>query len=113
RRMRDAEPPQLGPEGVGGVLRAPVGADCQPPRHVLADAAKRVPHALVERLERRPAIPVLRRLPPAELIRGVVNRAEEPPPAVALSPEARRIGAPELVGAIGRDAPGVRRIPVD
>src|SRR4249920_1338344 len=111
--MLDAEPPQFRPEGMRGVLRAPVGADCQPPRHILADAAKGVPHALVERLERRPPIPALCDLPPDELVRRVIDRPEKPAPAIALGPEARRVRAPELVRAVSRDAAGVRRIAVD
>src|SRR5258705_7352471 len=110
RRVLNAQPPQLGAEGMGGVLRPPVGADRQAARHVLADAAQRVADALIERLERRPAIAALGRLPADDLVRAVIDCAEEPAPAIALGPEARRVRAPELVRAIGRDAAGVRPI---
>ena len=46
RRVLNAEPPQLRPERMGGVLRAPVAAHAEPARHVLADArpkAQRTP----------------------------------------------------------------------
>src|SRR5262249_13249818 len=107
RGLLDAEPAQLCPEGVRRILRAPVGAHGQAARHILAELAEGVPHALVEWLERRPPIAPLRRLPAHELVGRVVDRPEEPAPAVALGPEAGRIRAPELVGPVGRDAPGV------
>src|SRR5262245_40732081 len=67
----------------------------QAARHVLAEPAEGIPHALVERLERRPPIAPLGRLPAHELVGRVIDRPEEPAPAVALGPAA---GAPELVG---------------
>ena len=79
----------------------------------LPNAAEGVSHALVERLQRRPPIPALGDLPPDELVRPVIDRPEKPAPAIALGPEARRIRAPQLVRAVSRDAPGVRRIAVD
>src|SRR5260370_36710660 len=64
RRVLDAEPPQLRAKGVRRVLRPPGRADADPAGYVLAHPAERVPHALVERLQRRPPITPLGRLPP-------------------------------------------------
>src|SRR5690606_20559451 len=41
---------------------------------------------------------------------AVVHRSEEPAPAVLLGPEARGVGAPHLVRAVGADGPAVRRV---
>src|SRR5262249_57514473 len=72
-----------------------------------AEPPEGVPHALVERLQRRPPIAALRRLPAHEFVGRVIDRPEEPAPAIPLGPEARRVRAPELDGPVGRDAPGV------
>src|SRR2546426_4796531 len=48
--------------GVGDVLRAPVAADRQAPRHLFAEASEGMADALANGLERRPAIAELRRL---------------------------------------------------
>src|SRR6185369_6669981 len=82
RRGLDPEPPQFRAEGMRGVLRPPVAAHAEPARDVLAEPPEGVPHALVERLERRPPIAALGRLPPNELVGRVIDRAEEPAPAV-------------------------------
>ena len=69
-------------------------------------------HPLPDRLERRPAINDLRDVPAHHLGRVVIDRAEEPAPALALGIEARRVRAPHLVRAHGNDRPRVRSVAV-
>src|SRR5262249_57793074 len=89
-----AEPLHLVDPRIGNVLRAPVTSNRQAAGDIFSELAESVPHALANRLERRPPIAQLRRVPAHLFVQVVIDRAEEPAPAVALRIEARRIGPP-------------------
>ena len=55
-RALHPQPPQLRAERMGGVLRAPVTTNREPPGDVLAEPAERVADPLVDRLQGRPPI---------------------------------------------------------
>ena len=112
RRDRDAEPLHLVDPGVGDVLRAPITAQAKPARDVFAEPPIDLAYALANGFERRPAIAELRHVPADEVVAVVIDRSEEPAPAVLLGVEARRVGAPQRVGPRGDDGPGVGGIPV-
>src|SRR5437879_11423486 len=107
RRDRAPEPLHLVDPGVGDVLRAPVAADRQAPRYLFAEASEGMADALANGLERRPAIAELRRVPADDFVEMVINRAEEPAPAVLFGVEAGRIGAPHHLRPVGDDRPCV------
>ena len=96
--------------GGSGVLKLGDGSgyDC-----VLAEPPEGVAHALANRFQRRPAVPDLGGAPAHNFIEMVIHRPEEPAlPVSLLGIEARPIGAPHHVGALGRDRAIVRRIAV-
>jgi len=103
RAVRDPEPCELGPKRVGHILRAPVTADGQAARDVLAKHTECRPHTLMNRFERRPAVTELGHVPADDVVAGVVDRSEEPAPALTLGVEPRRIRAPHHVRPLGRD----------
>src|SRR5438309_4398841 len=111
-RDRHPQPLHLVDPRVGDVLRSPVAPDPQAPGDILRELAEHVAHTLPQGLERCPAIADLRRVPADELVDAVIDRAEEPAPAVLLGVEARRVGAPHLVRPRRGDRAGVGRIPV-
>src|SRR5215510_10416985 len=112
RRDRHPQPLHLVDPRISDVLRAPVAPDPQATRDILRKAAEHLAHALAERLERGPAITDLRRVPAHELVHAVVDGAEEPAPAILLSVEPRRVGAPHLIRARRGDHAGVRRVAI-
>src|SRR3989442_7088651 len=107
RRDRAPEPLHLVDPGVGDILWAPVAADRQAPRHLFAEASEGMADALANGLQRRPAIAELRRVPADDFVYMVINRAEEPAPAVLFGVEAGRIGAPHHLRPVGDDRPVV------
>src|SRR5436309_188426 len=113
-RWRDGhpEPLHLIDPRIGDVLWPPVAADPEPAGDVLREATEHVAHALAQWLERGPAITDLRGVPPDELVDAVIDRTEEPAPAVLLGVEAGRVGAPHLIRPRRGDRAGVRRIAV-
>src|SRR5499427_1045270 len=94
RRDRHPQPLHLVDPGIGDVLRAPVAADPQATRDVLREPPEDAAHALPQRLECGPAITDLGGVPAHELVDAVIDRAEEPAPAIVLGVEARGVGAP-------------------
>src|SRR5262249_18040506 len=70
--------------------------------------------ALPWRIGSRPPPPIadLRDVPAHDLGRVVVDRPEEPAPALALGVEARRVRAPHLIGPGRDDRAGVHRVAV-
>src|SRR5712692_5188701 len=110
RARPDPEPAQLTQELVRRVLRAPVHAEPQAERDLRGVVAVGTLHALADRLQRRPAVPHFRHVPPHDILDAVIDRAEEPAPALPLRVEARRIRAPELVGPGHDDRPRMRAI---
>src|SRR5215467_3362658 len=112
RRDRHSQPLHLVDPGIGDVLRAPVAADPQATRDVLREPPEDAPHALPQRLECGPAITDLGGVPANELVDTVIDRAEEPAPAIVLGVEARGGGAPQLVGPRRGDRASVRGISV-
>src|SRR3989441_1478273 len=112
RRNRAAEPLHLVDPGVGDVLRAPVAADRQAPRHVFAEPPEGMADALPNGLEGGPAIAELGRVPADDFVEMVIEGAEEPAPAVTLGIEARRIGPPHHVWSIRGDRPVVGRVAI-
>src|SRR5215510_1233335 len=113
-RGRDRAPPPLHlvDPGVGDVLWTPVTPDRQASGHVFAKLAEGGADALANRLERRPAIAELRRVPADHFVEMMVDRAEEPAPALAFGVEAGRIGPPHHVGPLGDDRAVVRRVAI-
>src|SRR3989454_1042243 len=101
------EPLHLVDPGVGDVLRAPVAAERQAPRHLFAEASEGMADALANGLERRPAIAELRRVPADDFVEMVIDRAEEPAPAVLFGVKASRISAPHHLRPVGDDRPVV------
>src|SRR5262245_64425490 len=87
RRDRHPHPLHLVDPRIGDVLRAPVAPDPEAAGDVLCKAAEHLAHALTERLERGPAIADLRGVPAHELGHAMVDRAEEPAPAIFLGVE--------------------------
>src|SRR3954451_24909699 len=87
--VRDAQPAQLGAKRIRHVLRAPVAANRQAPRHLFAECSEGHAHALMNRLQRRPAVADLRAMPADDVVTRVVDRPEEPAPAVSLGVEPR------------------------
>src|SRR5439155_18080931 len=61
----------------------------------------------MNRFQRRPAVAELRDMPADNVVTRVVDRAEEPTPALALRVEPRRVRPPHYVGPLGRDRTGV------
>src|SRR5215813_14227826 len=112
RRDRTPEPLHLVDPGVGDVLRAPVTADGQPPRHVFAESAEGVANALANGLQGRPPIAELRRVPADDFVEMMIDGSEEPAPALPLGVEAGRIGPPHHVRTIRDDRPVVRRVTI-
>src|SRR5262249_39922951 len=55
RAVGDPEPGQLRAKRIGDILRTPVAPHRQSAREILAERAEGGPHALVNRLQRRPA----------------------------------------------------------
>src|SRR5207245_10799573 len=94
------------------VITSPYEAHSYPQRNLRSDRAKCPRHPSPYWLERRPAIADLGDVPPHHLGRVVIDRAEEPAPALALGVEARRVRAPHLVGPRRDDRPRVRRVAV-
>src|SRR5262245_55910737 len=76
-RDRHAQPLHLVDPRIGDILRSPVAADPQPARDVLREPAEGVVHTLAQRLESRPAIADLCRVPPHELVDAVIDGPEE------------------------------------
>ena len=74
------------------------------------DRAEGRRHPLADRLQGRPPIADLRDVPAHDLGRVVVDRPEEPAPALALGVEARRVRAPHLIGPGRDDRARVRRV---
>jgi hypothetical protein len=68
--------------------------------------------ALANGLEGRPAFAQLRGVPADHFVEMVIDRAEEPAPAVPLGIEARRIGPPHHVRPIRGDGPVVGRVAI-
>src|SRR2546422_9184152 len=68
--------------------------------------------ALASGLKRRPAIAELRRVPADDFVEMVIDRAEEPAPAVLFGVEAGRIGAPHHIRPVGDDRPVVGRVAI-
>jgi hypothetical protein len=62
-RRRDGGPEPLHLVDPGDVLRAPITAQAEAACDLLAEGAEGVAHALADRLQRRPAIPDLHRVP--------------------------------------------------
>src|SRR2546426_10058231 len=91
----------------GDVLRAPVAAERQAPRHLFAEASEGMADALANGLQRRPAIAELRRVPADDFVEMVIDRAEEPAPAVLFGVKASRISAPHHLRPVGDDRPVV------
>src|SRR5213593_2268866 len=81
--------------------------DRQAPRHLFAEASEGMADALANGLERRPAIAELRRVPADDFVEMVINRAEEPAPAVLFGVKASRISAPHHLRPVGDDRPVV------
>src|SRR5713101_2237917 len=61
---------------------APVAPEAQPPGEVFREAAERVADALADRLQRRPAVAELGNVPAEQLVGVMVDRPEEPAPAL-------------------------------
>src|SRR5215831_20157023 len=112
RRDRHPQPLHLVDPGIGDVLRAPVAPDPETPRDVLRETSEDVTDTLAQRLERRPAITDLRGVPADQLVDAMIDRAEEPAPAVRLGVAPRRVGAPHLVRPRGGDRAGMRGITI-
>src|SRR5262249_35707106 len=87
RRNRHPQPLHLVDPRIGDVLRAPVAPDPESARDVLREPTKHVPYPLPQRLQRGPAIADLGGVPADELVDAVIDRAEEPAPAVLLGIE--------------------------
>src|SRR5215471_18063947 len=109
---RDAQPLHLIDPRVGDVLGAPVTAHPQAARDVLAEPAEGVPDALADRFERGPAIAELRHVPAEQLVGVMIDRAEEPAPALTLSVEAGAIGPPHDVRPVGGDRAVMRGVAI-
>ena len=73
----------------------------------LAEAAHVGPDALLDRLQRRPAVALLRNVPSDDVRGAVVHGREEPAPAPRLRPEPLRVRAPEFVRPLGSDPSAV------
>src|SRR5262245_28526073 len=67
------------------------------PANVFAERAEGLPNALVNRFQCRPPVHDLGHVPAHDVIARVIDRAEEPAPAVPFGVEPRRIGAPHDV----------------
>src|SRR5690625_2282979 len=67
-------------------------------------------YTLADRLECCPAVSLLGDVVSHDLSRAVVNCRKEPAPALPLRVEARRIGAPELIRALGANRTAVRPV---
>ena len=70
------------------------------------EAAHVGPDALADRLQRRPAIALLRHVPADDVRSAVVDGPEEPAPALRSRPEPRRVRTPELVRPLRLDPLG-------
>src|SRR5215831_12601521 len=112
RRDRHPQPLHLVDPRIGDILRAPVAPNPKSAGDVLRETAEHVAHALAQWLERRPAIAELRGVPAYELVHAMVDRAEEPAPAVCLGVEPRGVGPPHLVRPRRGDRPSVRRVAI-
>src|SRR5882672_5034662 len=110
--VRDPEPRELAAKRIGDILRAPITTNRESPRDVFPERAEGVTHALVNGFERGPPIADLGHMPPHDVIARVIDRAEEPAPAVPLGVEPRGIGAPHDVGPLGGDRADVRGVAV-
>src|SRR5215831_9124098 len=98
--------------GVGDVLWSPVTPDGQAPRHILAEPSERVTDPLAQRLERRPSITDLRHVPADYFSEMVIDRAEEPAPAVLLGVEPGAIRPTHHVGPVRDDRAVVGRVAI-
>src|SRR6266542_2392948 len=112
RRDRDPEPLHLVDPSVGDILRAPVAPDLQPARDVLTEPVEGVAGTLPNRLEGGPAIAELGHVPAEQLVGVMVDRPEEPAPAVLLGVEPRGVCPPHLIRARRDDRAGVGGIAI-
>ena len=97
---------------MGRVLRSAVHPQPQAERDLRRVRPVRLADALPDRLEGGPAIADLRHVPPHDVLDAVIDRAEEPAPAIPPRVEQRRVGPPQLDRPLGRDRAGVGPIPV-
>ena len=69
------------------------------------------PDPLAHRLQRRPAVALLRNVPADDIRCAMVDGREEPAPALRIHPEARGVRASELVRVLGPDPAAVGTVP--
>src|SRR5260370_5531896 len=107
RARPDPEPAQLAEELVRRVLRAPIHAQPQAERDLPGIVAVGALHTLADRLQRRPAVPHFRHVPPHDILDALIDRPEEPAPAPPPGLEPRRIRAPDLHPPAPDDPPPI------
>ena len=112
-RRADPEPVQLTEKLMGRVLRPPVVTQTETQGDRSGVTAEMLADTLPNRLQGGPAISLLGHMPADDVLAEVIDRAEEPAPAVLSSIEARRVGAPQLVRLLGHDRSAVGPIAVD
>lgn len=94
RRRGDPQPAQLAQEPIRHVLRTPVVPQGEAQGDLRRVARLVLANALQHRLQRCPAIPLLRHVPTHDVFARMVDRTEEPTPAVLPRPEPGRVGPP-------------------
>src|SRR5690625_2211171 len=110
RARADPKPGELSLKLGSGVLRSPVMPEPKAQGYLGAKGSKVPTYTLADRLECCPAVSLLGDVVSHDLSRAVVNCRKEPAPALPLRVEARRIGAPELIRALGANRTAVRPV---
>jgi hypothetical protein len=101
----DPQPLQLTVELTGNVL-GPAVVPEREPKSALRRVGSETPlHALPDRLQRRPPIPLVRDVPANDFIGAVVEGCEEPASAIAFALERGSVSAPQLVRPLGAEMP--------
>lgn len=99
----DAEEPHLAQKVSRHVLAAVVVAESQAPGPIGADLGKVPLHPLPDRLQSGEAVDALGHVPTHDVVDAVVDRSEEPHPAVLFGLKAGAVGASDLIGLGGPD----------
>src|SRR5690606_36842164 len=110
RARADPKPGELSLKLGSGLLRSPVMPRPKAQAYLGAKGSKVPTYTLADRLECCPAVSLLCDVVYHDLSRAVVNCRKEPAPALPLRVEARRIGAPELIRALGANGTAVRPV---